>query len=230
MTSQASSACPLMAAITSAPSANCVVRPRCGVNPSVPTKASRTLKSLIARRATGPTSDSLGRWNVPPVMITVIPALWRAWANTSVEFVTIWTPRRRPRCRTIPAVVVPASIMMRSPSRTSSAAAWAITSFSAARDACRVSNVLHRGRDRPAVGSGEQPARSTHTRAIRTQTGRARPDQWPGRACGVHHQASANSAFSASDVHTPLSRCAATDGSFSGMSTRRTRPRSCSAG
>ena len=56
-TSQVSSARSFIALITSAPSANWVVRPRSEVNPSVPTKAIRALNRRIEASAGTPVAD-----------------------------------------------------------------------------------------------------------------------------------------------------------------------------
>ena len=97
--------------------------------PSVPTNASRTLRPASVRSATGPTIDSVSRRNSPPVSVICSAGLSRAYEKTRVELVTTWTSRLPIRWRTTSAVVVPASIMIVSPSRTSSAAARAIRVF-----------------------------------------------------------------------------------------------------
>ena len=70
--------------------------------------------------------DSEAGRNSPPTTVRWMPGLVRANGRMSVELVTILTKRLPSRCRATSAVVVPASIMIVSPSLTSAAAAWAI--------------------------------------------------------------------------------------------------------
>ncbi len=168
--SQVSSARACIARITSAPSANWVVSPRSAVNPSVPMKASRTLKSAIARSAPDPTSDSDSAWKWPPVSSSRSAGLSLAAAKASVELVTTCTPERPVRCRMRPAVVVPASTMIVSLSATSPAAALAIRSFSVARWRCRSSTVWKLLACAPPWVRASSPRPSSSRRLARTVT------------------------------------------------------------